>query len=375
MPWQERSMMSERQEFVILARQEGANIAPCAATTASVARPATAGWPVAAGGGTVGGPLAPPAWLAAAATARRSRRGAGAAGSSTRPGAGASCTTGWRARAWPTSRPPAPSPPSCAATAVLAAEPPQHDFLRFEHAAAERSVATGLHGPPALPTGRVHPWTLLDDHSRFALVLAACANEQQATVKDAPDDGLSPLRAAVRHPDRQRLALGHRWRGRPHRVGSVVAAAGGRALAWPPLPSPDPGQGRALPRHHLRRGLGPARPDPIWPPRNAFDACRTGYNRSGPTRRWTYAARQRATRPARVPSPNAAARRLRPGRCRAHGHRRRVDLAGRDGATSSAAAWSAGPLACARPAAGPLARRLTVSGRSPPSTAPRSEEV
>jgi transposase InsO family protein len=39
-------------------------------------------------------------------------------------------------------------------------------------------------GHRALAEGRVHPLTLVDDHSRFALLVAACANEQQETVLD-----------------------------------------------------------------------------------------------------------------------------------------------------------------------------------------------
>jgi hypothetical protein len=37
-------------------------------------------------------------------------------------------------------------------------------------------------GHRALETGRVHPLTLIDDHSRFALLVAACANALQETV-------------------------------------------------------------------------------------------------------------------------------------------------------------------------------------------------
>jgi len=35
----------------------------------------------------------------------------------------------------------------------------------------------------ALATGRCHPLSVLDDHSRFALAVAACANERSATVQ------------------------------------------------------------------------------------------------------------------------------------------------------------------------------------------------
>jgi hypothetical protein len=44
-------------------------------------------------------------------------------------------------------------------------------------------VADGLQGHVALHAGRLHPLTVLDDHSRFAVVLAACANEQTETVR------------------------------------------------------------------------------------------------------------------------------------------------------------------------------------------------
>ena len=38
-------------------------------------------------------------------------------------------------------------------------------------------------GHVALHAGRLHPLTVLDDHSRFAVVLAACGNEQTETVR------------------------------------------------------------------------------------------------------------------------------------------------------------------------------------------------
>ena len=38
-------------------------------------------------------------------------------------------------------------------------------------------------GHVALRAGRLHPLTVLDDHSRFAVVLAACADEQTETVR------------------------------------------------------------------------------------------------------------------------------------------------------------------------------------------------
>jgi transposase InsO family protein len=67
---------------------------------------------------------------------------------------------------------------------LLAADPPPRDFHRFEHPAPNELWQMDFMGHRPLDRGRVHPWTLLDDHSRFALGLTACANEQHATVKD-----------------------------------------------------------------------------------------------------------------------------------------------------------------------------------------------
>ena len=39
--------------------------------------------------------------------------------------------------------------------------------------------------------GRCHPLTVLDDHSRSALGLEACADERDATVRDRLVDGCS----------------------------------------------------------------------------------------------------------------------------------------------------------------------------------------
>ncbi len=36
----------------------------------------------------------------------------------------------------------------------------------------------------ATATGRCHPLTVLDDHSRYALALTACADERAVTVQD-----------------------------------------------------------------------------------------------------------------------------------------------------------------------------------------------
>lgn len=66
---------------------------------------------------------------------------------------------------------------------LLAALPPPRDFVRFEHPEPNAVWQMDFMGHRALPGGRVHPWSLLDDHSRFALGLAACAHQQRDLVQ------------------------------------------------------------------------------------------------------------------------------------------------------------------------------------------------
>lgn len=39
-------------------------------------------------------------------------------------------------------------------------------------------------GQPDLPTGKVHPLTVLDDHARFALGVVACPHQQAPLVRE-----------------------------------------------------------------------------------------------------------------------------------------------------------------------------------------------
>ena len=61
----------------------------------------------------------------------------------------------------------------------------QRDWVRFEHEAPNLLWQMDFKGP--FPTDRAscHPLTVLDDHSRFSLVLAACANETRQPVQQA----------------------------------------------------------------------------------------------------------------------------------------------------------------------------------------------
>jgi transposase InsO family protein len=57
------------------------------------------------------------------------------------------------------------------------------DFVRFEHAEPNDLWQMDFKGHFALGDGRCHPLTLIDDHSRYALEIGACADERAATVR------------------------------------------------------------------------------------------------------------------------------------------------------------------------------------------------
>src|ERR1700761_9002060 len=56
-------------------------------------------------------------------------------------------------------------------------------FTRFEHPRPNDLWQMDFKGHFALAEGRCHPLTVLDDHSRYALEIGACANEQAQTVR------------------------------------------------------------------------------------------------------------------------------------------------------------------------------------------------
>ena len=183
MPWQERTSMSERQEFITFARQEGANIAALCRQFGISRKTAYK-------------------WLGRAAAGERrfadhSRRPY-TSPSRTSPVVEAAVVAlrqehpAWGGRKLHQAlereglvQPPAPS----TITAILRrhdllpSDPPRRAFVRFEHPAPNDLWQLDFMGHRALDAGRVHPLTLLDDHSRFALTLTACANEQQQTVE------------------------------------------------------------------------------------------------------------------------------------------------------------------------------------------------
>lgn len=60
-------------------------------------------------------------------------------------------------------------------------------FIRFEHPAPNDLWQMDFKGyvPLGAEGGRLHPLTVLDDHSRFCLVLDACANQERQAVKSS----------------------------------------------------------------------------------------------------------------------------------------------------------------------------------------------
>lgn len=65
-----------------------------------------------------------------------------------------------------------------------AVAPGQRPFQRFERAAPNELWQMDFKGHfPLLSRSRCHPLTVLDDHSRFSLVLTACADERGETVR------------------------------------------------------------------------------------------------------------------------------------------------------------------------------------------------
>ena len=63
--------------------------------------------------------------------------------------------------------------------------PGQKAWKRFEHAEPNALWQMDFKGDVAFGRGRLHPLTVVDDHSRYAVVLQAADNERHQTVQDA----------------------------------------------------------------------------------------------------------------------------------------------------------------------------------------------
>ena len=83
---------------------------------------------------------------------------------------------------------------------MLVPPPPPVPLQRFVHPEPNVLWQMDFMGHQPLRQGRVHPWSLLDDHSRFALDLVACPNQQRGTVQAALTAVFRQLWLAAGHP-------------------------------------------------------------------------------------------------------------------------------------------------------------------------------
>jgi len=58
-------------------------------------------------------------------------------------------------------------------------------FVRFEHSSPNDLWQMDFKGHFPILNGRCHPLTILDDHSRYSILVKACSNEQSQTVQEA----------------------------------------------------------------------------------------------------------------------------------------------------------------------------------------------
>jgi transposase InsO family protein len=280
MPWQENTRMSQRSEFIAFARAPGANMSELCRRY-EISRKTGYKW---LGRAMLG------SWQAS----DRSRRPSSSP-RRTAPGIEAHVLAlrqrypfyGGRKIRHLLRREGIESPPAASTiTAIL----DRNGFLsperrrlrnwqRFEAAAPNALWQMDFKGHFALTRGRCHPLTVLDDHSRFCVCLAACANEQGSTVR-------SHLTAAFRRyglPVRMLMDNGPPW-------GSSAQGTHTRVSAWLIRLGVSVSHGRPLhpqtqgkdERFHRTLQLELIGRRPVWQDniqtQLAFDAYRPQYN-------------------------------------------------------------------------------------------------
>ena len=194
---------------------------------------------------------------------------------------------------------PVPSPSTITAILrrhdrIAIAERAQRDWQRFEHPRPNDLWQMDFKGHFPTGAGRCHPLTIVDDHSRFAIGLQACADERTGTVQER-------LRAIFRVyglPERLLMDNGSPWgsdEAHPRTPLTVWLLRLGIRVSHGRVPSADPRQGGALPPDAESRGA--ARQALRRPPRlpGSLDRWRTVYNMERPLRwSWHSAATHRA---------------------------------------------------------------------------------
>ena len=132
--------------------------------------------------------------------------------------------------------------------------PRPRPFIRFEHDAPNRLWQMDFKGHFATGSGRCHPLTVLDDHSRFDLGLLACADERDGTVRGH----LTALFRRYGLPERILCDNGSPWG--TGRLGPAVHGAGGLAAAAGRRRGPRPGLATRRPRARTSGSTAPSRP-------------------------------------------------------------------------------------------------------------------
>ena len=155
----------------------------------------------------------------------------------------------------------------------------QRDWQRFEEARPNALWQMDFKGHFPLSSGRCHPLTVLDDHSRFNVCLVACPNEQAQTVQEQ----LTTVLQRYGLPDRMLMDNGSPW-------GSDAVHQHTWLTAWlirlgitvaHGQPYHPQTQGKEE-RFHRTLGLEVLRRRASWQSledvQDAFDAWRTVYN-------------------------------------------------------------------------------------------------
>jgi transposase InsO family protein len=153
---------------------------------------------------------------------------------------------------------------------------------RFEHEYPNSLWQMDFKGHFATHQGRCHPLTIVDDHSRYNVVLQACANEQGVTVQEA-------LRRVFRRyglPRRINTDNGQPWgdsgRGHLTALGAWLVRLGVRVSHSAPLHPQTNGKDERFHRTLKAEVLALRSFDSVGDCQQAFDRWRQVYNHQRP---------------------------------------------------------------------------------------------
>jgi transposase InsO family protein len=184
-----------------------------------------------------------------------------------------------------------------------AAEAVKHKaFIRFEHPRPNGLWQMDFKGHVEMRAGgRCHPLTVLDDHSRYALCIAACANEQTPTVQDR----LTETFHRYGLPERMTMDNGSPWGDGPYGGGYTpltvwLMRLGVRCGHSRPYHPQTQGKDERMHRSLKAEAMQEVREDlQGW--QAAFDAFRLVYNTQRPHQALDYAVPATRYRPSPRP--------------------------------------------------------------------------